>query len=104
MSPQFKFEHCFEKEGPCPTYDISFHCKDCGFDHPILVRIHVEDGPDCKQSIAKLFDGRSLPTHVAAIHGRMAFCLRTGRKFHLENDDEIFLVPPSDVKRDSVIR
>ncbi len=87
-----------------PTYEISFHCKDCGLDHPSLVRIHVEDGPDCKQSIAKLFDGRSLPPQVAAVRGGAAFCHKTGRRFQLENDEQIFLMPPSSLKPRSLIR
>lgn len=87
-----------------PTYDLSVHCKDCGLDHPVLVRLHINDGLDRKQSIAELFHGRSVPPQVAAIRGHIAFCHKTGRKFPLENDSEIFLVPPAYFKRDSLSR
>ena len=85
-----------------PTYEVSVHCKDCGRDHPVLLRIYVEDGPDGKRSIAESFHGRSIPPQVAAIRGHNAVCYKTGRKFQLENNDEIFLVPPSFFKRDSI--
>jgi hypothetical protein len=86
-----------------PTYDLSVHCKDCGRDHPVLLRLHIERGPDRKQSIAELFHGGSVPPQVAAIRGHMAFCHKTGRKFPLENDSDIFLSPPAYFKQDSVI-
>jgi hypothetical protein len=87
-----------------PTYEISFHCNDCGFDHPVLLKIYVEDGPERKQSIAELFHGRSVPPQVAAIRGHTAFCHKTGRRFQLENDEQIFLMPPSSLKPRSLIR
>lgn len=86
-----------------PTYDLSVRCKDCRLDHPVLLRLHIEEGPDRKQSIAELYNGRSVPPQVAAIRGHIAFCHKTGRKFPLENDSEIFLVPPKFFRRDSVI-
>jgi hypothetical protein len=87
-----------------PTYEISFHCKDCGLDHPVLLSIYVEDGPEHKQSIAELFHGRSVPPQVAAIRGHTAFCHKTGRRFQLENDAQIFLMPPASLKPRSLIR
>jgi hypothetical protein len=51
------------------TYDISVHCKDCGKDHPVLLRIDLEGGPDHKQSIADLFQGRSLPPRSQLFEG-----------------------------------
>jgi hypothetical protein len=87
-----------------PTYEISFHCNDCGFDHPVLLKIYVEDGPERKQSIAELFHGRSVLPQVAAIRGHTSFCHKTGTRFQLENDEQIFLMPPSSLKPRSLIR
>jgi len=86
-----------------PAYDISVHCQDCGRDHPVLLRLHIEEVLQRKQSIAELFQGRSMPAQVEAIRGYNAFCPKSGRKFRLENDSEIFLVPPERFRRDSVI-
>ena len=84
-----------------PAYDISVRCKDCGLDHPVLLRLYIDDAPDRKQSIAELFDGRSVPPQVRAIRWHTALCPKTGRKFPLENDSEVFLVPPEVFRRES---
>ncbi len=80
-----------------------WRCKDCGLDHPVLLRLYIEDAPDRKQSIAELFHGRAVPPQVKAIRGHNVTCPKTGRKFRLENDSEIFLVPPEFFRRASVI-
>ena len=56
------------------------------------MKIHLDHGPDRKQSIAEFFRGRSMPPQIMAIRGHKAFCLKTGRTFKLENDDQILLV------------
>jgi hypothetical protein len=76
-----------------PAYEIYIHCNECGAEHPLLMRIVLDDGPDRKQSIAASFHGRSMPPQVGAIKGHKALCLKTGKKFQLENYDEVFLVP-----------
>jgi hypothetical protein len=76
-----------------PAYEIFVHCHDCGREHPLLMKIHLDEGPDRKQSVAESFQGRSTPPQVTALKGHKALCLRTGRKFHVEDDAEIFLVP-----------
>ena len=81
-----------------PTYDLSVHCKDCGRDHPVLLRLHIDEGPDHKQSIAESFRGRALPPQVKAIRWHKALCPITGRTLSLENDSEVFLVPPEHFK------
>jgi hypothetical protein len=86
------------------AYDIFVHCKDCGNDHPVLLRIDLDGGPYGKQSVAELFDGRPLPPQLASIRWHSAFCYKTGRKFRLERNDEIFLVPPSYFRRYSATR
>ena len=86
------------------TYDISFHCTDCGQDHPGLLRIDLSDGPARKRSVAEIFQGRSIPPQIKAIRGREALCYKTGRKFQLDKDDDIILVPPTNFLRYSVTR
>ena len=85
-----------------PAYEIFVHCDDCGGEHPILMKIHLDDGPERKQSIAESFKDKPIPPQVAAIKGRKALCLKTGRQFRLENDAHVFLVPPMSFRRDSV--
>ena len=85
-----------------PTYDISVRCKDCGRDHPALLRLHVDESLDRKESIAQLFHGRSVPPQVAAIRWLKAVCPTTGKKFSLENESEVFFVPPEFFRRESV--
>ena len=86
-----------------PAYDISVRCKDCGLDHPFLLRLYIEETPNRKQSIAELFHGRPVPPQVTAIRWHKALCPKTGRKFSLENNRDIFLVPPEFYKRESII-
>lgn len=87
-----------------PAYDISVHCKNCGRDHPVLIRLHIEDGPNQKQSIAELFHGRAVPPQVKAVLGLHALCPQTGKKFPLENESEIFLIPPKVFRRTHLIQ
>jgi hypothetical protein len=86
-----------------PTYDIAVRCQDCGRVHSVLLRLHIDEVLQRKQSIADLFHDRPVPIQVAAIRGRSAFCPITGRKFQLDNDGEVFFVPPEVFRRDSVI-
>jgi hypothetical protein len=86
------------------TYDISVHCQDCGKVHPVLLRIDLDGGPDEKRSVADVFRGRLLPPQLTAIKGHSAFCHKTGRKFPLQKDDDIFLIPPVKFRRYSVVR
>jgi len=76
------------------AYDVFVHCKDCGKDHPVLLRIALDGVPEGKHSVAELFQGCSLPPQLATIRWHSAFCSKTGRKFRLETNEEIFLVPP----------
>jgi hypothetical protein len=85
-----------------PTYKISAHCKDCGRDHPALLRLHVDESLDRKRSIAQLFHGPSVPPQVAAIRSLKAVCPKSGKKFSLENESEVFFVPPELFRRESV--
>lgn len=76
-----------------PAYEIYVHCADCGGEHPLLVKIHLDEGPDRKQSVAESFHASPIPPQVSAIKGRNVLCLKTGRKFKLEKDEQVLLVP-----------
>jgi hypothetical protein len=76
-----------------PSYEIYVHCSDCGGEHPLLMKIHLDEGPDRKQSIAESFRVRPMPPQVLALKGHNALCLKSGKKFKLDNDDQVFLVP-----------
>ena len=76
-----------------PTYDIYVQCIDCGSEHPLLMKIFLKEGPAETRSIAEWFKGRSVPPQVAALKRHSALCLKTGKKFTLEEDDKVFLVP-----------
>jgi len=76
-----------------PAYEIYFHCNECDREHPIHVRIHINDGPEYKDTLAAFLLRHSVPPQVTALRGRKVFCLRTGKIFRLESDGQIFLVP-----------
>jgi hypothetical protein len=78
-----------------PAYEIYIHCACCEREHPLLLRVHLDRGPEHKQSIAKSFPEGSVPPQLLAIRGRNALCLKTGKKFKVENDDQLLLVPTS---------
>ena len=92
---QFEFDRRSDRNRLMPAYEVFVQCVDCGNEHPILMKVHLDDGPDRKQSLAEYFNGRSIPPQVLAIRGHNALCLKTGRKFRLENDDQVLLVPTS---------
>jgi hypothetical protein len=83
-----------------PAYEIYVQCIDCGGEHPLLMRLFLVDGPERRQSIAEWFHGRSIPPQVSALKNHSALCLKTGKKFKLEENDKVLLVPlgPSKVK------
>jgi len=78
-----------------PAYEIYFRCNDWKREHPIHLKIHLDHGPDSKQSIADFFRGHPMPPQVMALQGHKARCLKTGRTFKLEHNDQIFLVVPN---------
>jgi hypothetical protein len=57
------------------------------------MKVHLDAGPDRKQTVGEYFPDGSVPPQILAIRGHDALCLKTGKKFKLENDDQLFLVP-----------
>lgn len=76
-----------------PAYEIYFRCADCQREHTIHTKIHLSPGPEHKQSLAEFFAGRAVPPQASSLQGHKAFCLKTGRKFKLDDDEKILLVP-----------
>ena len=76
-----------------PTYEVYIHCVFCRGEHPLLMKVHLDAGPDRKQTVGEYFSDGSVPPQILAIRGHDALCLKTGKKFKLENDDQLFLVP-----------
>ena len=76
-----------------PQYEIHVLCTECGATHPMRIRIHLENGPVYKQSLADTFQGQPMPPQVSAIEGHKTLCLKTGKMFVQQDNSRIFLVP-----------
>ena len=76
-----------------PGYEIHIQCACCNGEHRLLMKVHLDHGPDHKQSVAKTFPDGIVPPQLLAIQGRNALCLKTGKKFKVENDEQFLLVP-----------
>ncbi|TMB62262.1 MAG: hypothetical protein E6J54_30645 [Deltaproteobacteria bacterium] len=81
------------KEFVMPKYDIYVSCPECHGEHPMGIGIHLDDGPDEKRSIGDSYQGKSLPPQVSAIQGHKCLCLKTGKEFRQEDNEQVFLVP-----------
>lgn len=57
------------------------------------VRIHLDDGPELKHTLADFLIGRTAPPQVTTLRSRKVFCLKTGKFFRIRNDNQILLVP-----------
>jgi hypothetical protein len=68
-------------------------CNKCGGTHDMTVSVMLKDGPFEKQSIGQFYNGKTLPTNVAALTSRSISCPRTGRQSIQKDKHQIFLVP-----------
>jgi hypothetical protein len=80
-----------------PQYDVYALCNYCGTMHPMGIGIYLDDGPADKQSIENFYQGKSWPPQVQALRFHKTLCLKTGKTFTQEDDNQIFLVPASSV-------
>ena len=71
----------------------------CAGEHSLLMRVNLADGPDRKQTVAEFFPGGFVPPQILAIRGHEGLCLKTGKKFKLENDNQLLLVPTAFVEK-----
>ena len=74
-------------------YEIYVTCTECGGEHPMRVRINLEDGPPYKRSVSDAYPGKTHPAQLQAVEGHNVLCLKTGRTFIQSNLDDVFLVP-----------
>ena len=68
-------------------------CNKCGGTHDMAVSVVLKDGPIEKQSIGHIYNGKTLPTNLAALTSRSISCPRTGRQSIQKDKHQIFLVP-----------
>jgi len=74
-------------------YEIYVTCTECGGEHPMRVRINLEDGPPHKRSVSDAYYGKTHPPQLQAVEGHNVLCIKTGRTFIQSNLDDVFLVP-----------
>jgi hypothetical protein len=77
-------------------YTIYVYCDDCSDVHPMLLKIHLDDGPGSKEGISRLYQGKSVPEKVAKLARFVVKCPRTGKSFVKKDNTQIFLVPSED--------
>jgi hypothetical protein len=74
-------------------YNIVVLCNKCGRTHEMTASVILKDGPIEKQSIADLYDGKTLPKNLADLTSRSVSCPQTGKQSIQKNNHQIFLVP-----------
>jgi len=74
-------------------YSIVVSCNKCNGMHELGISVTMENGPTDMQSIADLYDGKSLPKNLAALSQNSVTCPKTGRQSTQRNNHQIFLVP-----------
>jgi hypothetical protein len=74
-------------------YEIYVTCTECGGEHPMSVRINLEDGPPHKQSVSDAYYGKTQPPQLLAVERHNVLCLKTGKTVIQSNLDDVFLVP-----------
>ena len=68
------------------------------------IGLHLDDGPDDKQSITEAYQGKILPPQLSAVGGHKYLCAKTGKWLRQEDDAQIFLVPVRAGGVDDLIR
>jgi hypothetical protein len=76
------------------SYGVFASCNKCGGMHDMGVSVTMADGPLVKQSIASLYDGKTLPKILSELGSHNVTCPKTGRQSVQKNNHQIFLVPP----------
>jgi hypothetical protein len=78
------------------SYAVFVSCNKCGEMHDLGVTITMTEGPVAKQSIASLYDGKTLPKIISDLSSNSVTCPKTGRQSVQKDNHHIFLVPPKD--------
>ena len=76
-----------------PHYEIYVTCTECRREHPMGIRIHLDNGPLDKRSISNAYSGKTQPPQLQPVKGHKVLCLKTGRTFVQSNLDDVYLVP-----------
>jgi hypothetical protein len=74
-------------------YNLLALCNKCGATHDMAVSVMLNDGPIEKQSIGRVYNGKTLPKSLADLTSRGVSCPKTGRQSIQKDEDQIFLVP-----------
>lgn len=74
-------------------YEIYATCTECGGEHPMGIRIKLEDGPSNKQSVSDAYYGKTRPPQLQAVEGHNVLCLKKGKTFIQSNLEDVLLVP-----------
>ncbi len=80
-------------------YEIYVRCTECGGEHPMRVRIYLDDGPSHKQSVSEAYQVKTQPPQLQAVEGHKVLCLKTGKTFTQTNPQDVFLVPTTEAVR-----
>ena len=80
-------------------YEIYVTCTECGSEHPMRIRIYLEDGPIHKQSISDAYHSKAHPPQLQAVESHKVLCLKTGKMFAQSNPQDVFLVPTTEATR-----
>jgi hypothetical protein len=80
-------------------YEIFVKCTECGGEHPMRVRIFLEDGPIHRESVNDAYLGKTHPPQLQAVAGRKVLCLKNGKTFSQSNPRDVFLVPTNEAVR-----
>lgn len=74
-------------------YNVVVSCNRCAGTHEIGISVTMENGPERKQSVGELYEGKSLPKVLASLTQASVTCPKTGRQSTQRNNHQIFLVP-----------
>jgi rubrerythrin len=74
-------------------YNVFVLCNACGDLHPMEIFVMLENGPAAKQSIGDRYDGKELPSELAALKDMRVYCPKFGRHYSQRNEKKIFLIP-----------
>ena len=74
-------------------YNVFAVCNACGDVHPMEVVVMLQGGPTSKQSIGDRYQGKDLPSELAALKDNRVYCPKFGRHYSQKNEREIFLIP-----------
>ena len=78
-----------------PRYDVFAVCNACGDAHPTGISINLE-GPVKRRTIAELYCGKRLPSHLATLKQDRVYCPNLGRHYPQTDYRQIFLVPSAE--------